>query len=498
MYVWLSVGMYVWLSVGMYVWLSVGGLTAVIYTDTLQAVILLIGATILAIIVLVDVGGWYQFMAKYAHAASNLTLSSPGNYTCGLPRQDYKHIWRNAVTGDIPWTGAVFGLTVNGLRNWCMDQIMVQRCLSAKNISHSKGGCMFAAVLKLSPFFLWIIPGMISRIYFPDEVACSDPATCKAVCGNEAGCSNIAYPLLVLRKMPTGLKGIMLAALLSALMSSLTSIFNSASSMFTMDIWTRYRRRASQKELMVVGRVCVLVLIAFSIVWIPVIQSAQGGQLWTYLQTMASCVSPPFCWVFLLALFWKGTTEQGAFWGLVISTCVGLVRMVLEFVYPAPLCGSFEPDTRPLVLRKVHFFHFAIILSGVSIISIVGISLMTKPRPPEKLHRVTWWTRNDTTDPEDSESEVESEAENEEKSQSNTIETLNELAEPKRRSLRVYFYNWICGIDDTPKPKLTVEEKLIIKKKMKDIGEDPSSRKITAFVAVFVAAITTFLLGFFN
>ncbi|XP_059158991.1 sodium/glucose cotransporter 4-like [Physella acuta] len=474
------------------VYTVVGGLTAVIYTDTLQAVILLIGATILFVIALVDVGGWYQFMDKYAHAASNLTLSNPGNYTCGLPRQDYMHIWRDAVTGDIPWPGAVFGLTVLGLWNWCNDQIMVQRCLSAKNISHSKGGCIFAAALKISPFFLWIVPGMISRILFPDEVACADPATCKAVCGNEAGCSNIAYPLLVLRKMPTGLRGIMLAALLAAMMSTLTSIFNSASSMFTMDIWTRYRRRASQKELMVVGRVCVLVLVALSVVWIPVIQSSQGGQLWTYLQTIASCVSPPFCWVFLLALFWKRTTEQGAFWGLVISTCVGVVRMVLEFVYPAPLCGSFQPDTRPLVLKEVHFLHFAIILSGVSIISTVGISLLTTPRTPEKLHRVTWWTRNDTTDPEDSESQDNSGEEDKDRPESYIP------VEPRRRSLKVYLYNWICGIDDTPKPKLTVEEKLIIKKKMKDIGEDLFSRKITAFVAICVAAITTFLLGFFN
>ncbi|KAH9507885.1 Sodium/glucose cotransporter 4 [Bulinus truncatus] len=179
-------------------------------------------------------------MTQYARAASNLTLSDPVNYSCGMPRKDYQHIWRDAVTGDIPWPGAVFGLTTLGLWTWCNDQIMVQRCLSAKNVSHSKGGTVFAAGLKIFPFFLWIIPGMISRILFPDEVACADPTSCSKICGNSAGCSNIkAYPLLILRKMPQGLRGVMLAALLAALMSTLTSIFNSASSMVTMDIWRR-------------------------------------------------------------------------------------------------------------------------------------------------------------------------------------------------------------------------------------------------------------------
>ncbi|CAL1546247.1 unnamed protein product, partial [Lymnaea stagnalis] len=469
-----------------------GGLAAVIYTDTLQTIILLIGAAILFFITLADIGGWNEFMSLYANAASNMTLSDPVNRSCGLPRPDYMHIWRDAVTGDIPWPGAVFGLTTLGLWVWCTDQIMVQRCLSAKNISHSKGGSVFAAALKILPFFLWIVPGMISRILFPDEIACADPASCKAFCGNEAGCSNIAYPLLVIRRMPQGLRGIMLAALLAALMSSLTSIFNSASSMFTMDIWRRFRKRAPQAELMIVGRVCVLALIGLSVVWIPIMESSQGGQLWTYLQTISSCISPPWCWVFLLALFWKRTTEAGAFWGLIISQIVGLVRMVLEFAYAAPNCGSFEEDTRPTVLKEVHFLHFAIILSGVSIITTVVISLLTTPRPPEKIRRVTWWTRNDPLDPVETDSEddfgMEDEGDDVVKMKSRGL---------KKKGVGRVLYNWLCGIDDRPKPKLTMEEKLLIKKKMKDIGEDPKAQMISAVAAIVVAGITTFLLGFF-
>ncbi|KAH9507890.1 Sodium/glucose cotransporter 4 [Bulinus truncatus] len=367
------------------------------------------------------------------------------------------HIWRDAVTGDIPWPGAVFGLTTLGLWNWCNDQIMVQRCLSAKNISHSKGGTVFAAGLKIFPFFLWIIPGMISRVLFP------------------------------------GLRGIMLAALLAALMSTLTSVFNSASSMVTMDIWRRFRRRAPQQELMIVGRVCILVLIGLSVVWIPIMESSQGGQLWTYLQTISSCISPPWCCVFLLALFWKGTTEVGAFWGLVISTLVGLTRMVLEFVYTSPNCGSFEVDKRPSVLKEIHFLHFAIILSGVSIISTVVISLFTEKRPPEKLRRVTWWTRNDPMAPEETDSDDDLGAEDETHEANNNQDIKSE----KKRSCCRVMYNWLCGIDNKPKAKLTLEEKILIKRKMTDIGENPQAKFVSAIAAIIVATVTTFLFGFF-
>ncbi|KAL8598723.1 hypothetical protein ACOMHN_033287 [Nucella lapillus] len=464
-----------------------GGLAAVIYTDTLQTIILLIGAFILMTLSFMEVGGWSEMMELYSRAASNHTLADPANYSCGLPREDFMHIWRDPVTGDIPWTGAVFGLTTLGLWVWCTDQIMVQRCLSAKNLTHAKAGCVFGAILKILPFFLWIIPGMISRILFPDEIACASPERCEEVCGNKAGCTNIAYPLLVLRKMPSGLRGVMLAALLAALMSSLTSIFNSASSMFTMDIWRRFRAKATQHELMVVGRVCVLVEVGISILWLPILQASQSGQLWSYLQAMSSYTAPPWCVVFILSLFWTRTTEAGAFWGLMISLVVGVIRMGMDFALPAPLCGSQEEDVRPAILKDVHFLHFAIILTAVSTLSTVLISLCTTPRPPEKLRRVTWWTRNDTQDPEETESEDDFAEDEEEK-----------MHVPTKKTMGRRVYNWLCGIDDRPKPKLTPEQKEAVKRKMTSLKEDPASARLTAFLAVGTAIITTFLLGFFS
>ncbi|KAI8732395.1 sodium/glucose cotransporter 5 [Biomphalaria glabrata] len=145
-----------------------GGLAAVIYTDTLQSVVILIGAVVLFGITWSEVGTWDNLVTMYSQAIPNKTLEN-SNYTCGFPRKDFMHIWRDPVKGDIPWTGAAFGLTLIGIWFWCSDQIIVQRSLSARNMNHSKGGAVFASYLKVTPLFLWIIPGMISRILYPGQ-----------------------------------------------------------------------------------------------------------------------------------------------------------------------------------------------------------------------------------------------------------------------------------------------------------------------------------------
>ncbi|KAL3880040.1 hypothetical protein ACJMK2_032312 [Sinanodonta woodiana] len=416
-----------------------GGLTAVIYTDTIQTIILLIGAFVLMILGFHKVGGWNAMIAKYPYAAANYTLANTSVHACGLPREDFQRIFRDPKTGDIPWTGAIFGLSTIGIWVWCTDQLMVQRCLSAKNLTHAKAGSLMAAVLKILPFFLWIIPGMISRILFPDEIACADPVKCEEVCGNRAGCTNIAYPLFVLRMLPGGLRGLMLSALLAALMSSLTSIFNSASTMFTMDIWRRIRPHSKQRELMLVGRI------------------------------------------------------SGAFWGLMAGLATGLSRMVVDFMFPAPVCGSNDPDNRPAVLKEVHFLHFAIIISGVCALVTTVVSLFTKSRPPEKIRRLTFWTRNDPKEPDISDSEVDDDSEDE---NIQTVEGIPPIQSQK--SIPKRMYHWLCGISDKPRPKLTEDEKVLIRKKMTSISEKPFWKSLMNVLAIIVAIGTTFMLGFFN
>ncbi|XDB59021.1 hypothetical protein AB1E18_012426 [Capra hircus] len=288
-----------------------GGLAAVIYTDTLQTVIMLLGSFILTGFAFHEVGGYSAFVTKYMNAIP--TVTSYGNTTvkkeCYTPRADSFHIFRDPLKGDLPWPGLIFGLTIISLWYWCTDQVIVQRCLSAKNMSHVKAGCIMCGYMKLLPMFLMVMPGMISRILFTEKVACTVPSECEKYCGTKVGCTNIAYPTLVVELMPNGLRGLMLSVMLASLMSSLTSIFNSASTLFTMDIYTKIRKKASEKELMIAGRLFMLVLIGISIAWVPIVQSAQSGQLFDYIQSITSYLGPPIAAVFLLAIFCKRVNE---------------------------------------------------------------------------------------------------------------------------------------------------------------------------------------------
>ncbi|XP_062035910.1 sodium/myo-inositol cotransporter 2 isoform X2 [Lepus europaeus] len=336
------------------------------------------------------VGGMEGLQEKYFLALpSNLSENS----SCGLPREDAFHLFRDPLTSDLPWPGILFGMSIPSLWYWCTDQVIVQRSLAAKNLSHAKGGSLMAAYLKVLPLFIMVFPGMVSRILFPDQVACADPEICQRVCNNPSGCSDIAYPKLVLELLPTGLRGLMMAVMVAALMSSLTSIFNSASTIFTMDLWNHVRPRASEKELMIVGRVFVLLLVLVSVLWIPVVQASQGGQLFVYIQAISSYLQPPVAMVFVLGCFWKRANEKGAFWGLVLGLLLGFIRLILDFIYVEPACH--QPDERPSVVKNVHYLYFSMILSSVTVLTVTVMSLLTEPPSKEMISRLTWFTRGD-------------------------------------------------------------------------------------------------------
>ncbi|KAG9483003.1 hypothetical protein GDO78_009111, partial [Eleutherodactylus coqui] len=283
-----------------------GGLAAVIYTDTVQTVIMVVGAFILMFISL-DKVGWYTGLEeKYMVAIPKVIVP---NTTCHLPRSDAFHMLRDPITGDLPWPGLIFGLTILATWVWCTDQVIVQRSLSAKNLSHAKGGSVIGGYLKILPMFFVVIPGMISRALYPDEIGCVDPEECRRACDIAVSCSNTAYPKLVITLMPVGLKGLMIAVIMAALMSSLTSIFNSASTIFTLDIWLRIRKNAKEQEIMIVGRVFIVILVVISILWIPIIQAANSGLLFDYMQSVTSYLSPPVTSIFVLAIFVKRVNE---------------------------------------------------------------------------------------------------------------------------------------------------------------------------------------------
>ncbi|NXQ10763.1 SC5A9 protein, partial [Peucedramus taeniatus] len=470
-----------------------GGLTAVIYTDVLQTLIMVLGALVLMFIGFEKVG-WYEGLKeKYSTAIPKITVP---NTDCHLPRADAFHLFRDPITGDLPWPGLVFGLTVVALWCWCTDQVMVQRSLSAKNLSHAKGGSVLAGYLKLFPVFFLVMPGMISRALFPDEVACVDPEICKRICGTAVGCSNIAYPKLVIELMPDGLRGLMIAVMMAALMSSLTSVFNSSSTLFVVDIWKRVRRQASEKELMIVGRVFTLILVVISILWIPMVQSANSGKLFDYIQSIGSFLCPPIATLFILAIFCKRVNEPGAFWGLVAGLAAGLVRMIMEFTYSAPACG--EEDKRPAVIKDVHYLYFALILFAITAIVIILVSLCTPPIPEEKLDGLMWWTRHKKAPPLENSEAAQPDPEQSEKDLVEAAASDDKEETAARYPWWKMMYMWLCGLPTGPTPTLSQEERAALEHKLTSLEEKPQWRIVCDISAILLMALNIFLWAYFG
>ncbi|MBN3298279.1 SC5A3 protein, partial [Amia calva] len=372
-----------------------GGLVAVIYTDTLQAFLMISGAFILMVISLVEVGGLEGVREKYMQATPNVTeiqIQYNLTYTnsCRIhPKPHSLKLLRDPMDEDIPWPGFLLGQTPASIWYWCADQVIVQRVLAAKNIMHAKGATLMAGFLKILPMFIIVIPGMISRILYADELVCISPEHCLQVCGSKAGCSNIAYPRLVMNILPVGLRGLMMAVMIAALMSDLDSIFNSASTIFTLDIYKMIRKYASSKELMIVGRLFVLFMVAISIAWVPVIIEMQGGQMYLYIQEVADYLTPPVAAVFLLGIFWKRCNETGAFYGAMVGFVLGATRLILAFVYREPPCN--QPDNRPSFIKDIHYMYVAAGLFWITGTLAVVISLCTPPPSKEQIRNTTIW-----------------------------------------------------------------------------------------------------------
>uniref|UniRef100_A0A673WM86 Sodium/glucose cotransporter 1 n=1 Tax=Salmo trutta TaxID=8032 RepID=A0A673WM86_SALTR len=459
-----------------------GGLAAVIYTDTLQTIIMVVGSFILMGYAFNKLGGYENFQERYMMAMPTLTGVNISK-RCYTPRPDSFHIFRDAVTGDLPWPGLVFGLTIQATWYWCTDQVIVQRCLSAKSLSHVKAGCILCGYLKLLPMFVMVFPGMISRILYPDEVACVDPDECQTYCGASVGCTNIAYPKLVVDLMPNGLRGLMLSVMMASLMSSLTSIFNSASTLFTMDIYTKIRSSASEKELMIAGRVFILVLIGVSIAWIPVVQSAQSGQLFDYIQSITSYLTPPIAATFMLAIFCKRVNEPGVFYGLMIGLAIGLSRMIAEFAYGTGSCVA--PTNCPEIICGVHYLYFSIILFCISCLVILTISLMTKPiedkhcmseRKPR--HEVKGIVRRAQTGL----CRV-------------TVLGKEPTEEPGCCKKAVLSF---CGLENSNAPNLSAEEQAELQRKLTDTSEKPLWRNVVNANGIILLCVCVFFHGFYG
>ncbi|XP_045173428.2 sodium/glucose cotransporter 4-like [Mercenaria mercenaria] len=493
LFIQLSMGWNMYLSVAVLlvvtgIFTILGGLAAVIYTDTFQTGIMLIGSIVLTVLSFKEIGGFANFYPMYMNAT---TAVRDTNSTCGLPREDAFHILRHPVTSDIPWLGTTLHILFGCLWYFCCDQVIVQRSLAAKTLPHAKAGSLVSGYLKILPMFIMIMPGMISRILYPDAVACVVPEECIKHCGNPVGCSNIAYPKLVLELLPTGLRGLLVAVMLSAIMSSLTSIFNSSSTLFTMDIWPRIRKRASERELLIVGRVFILLLCALSILWIPLVKSSKSGQLFIYIQAVQGYLGVPLGPLFIFAIFWHRMSEQAAFWSLAIGHLCGIIRMVLDFSMPAPGCD--EPETRPAVLYKVHFTYFGILSFVITSLSIVIISYFTTSS--NKIQGLTWWTRRN--DIEENENDVLPENNVVSFEQGEAIETGEDQGPTKQLKFITLLYQ-VCGV---PQKAVTVKninmetESVYKEHFMKETSFWKNLLDMNAFIGVLVVV---FLIGYYH
>lgn len=331
-----------------------GGMHAVAYTEALQAIVLLLGATLLTVLGLVEVGGWGNLVASVPAEKLNMfpPLSDP----------------------NFPWAGILFASPIVGIWYWCTDQYIVQRCLIAKNEQEARRGTIFAAYLKLFPFFIFLIPGLIA-------------AALAAQGKLQMESTDQAFPALVSTLLPSGLKGLIAGGLLAALMSSLASVFNSSSTLFTMDIYTKLKPQASQKELVSVGRVATTVVVLLGILWIP-IMSGISGVLYQYLQSVQSYLAPPIAAVFLLGVFVKRINAKGAITTLIVGFLLGMVRIFLELSKDS--LSGFLYD-----FATMNFLYFCIALFVFSILLLIIVSLLTEKPSEEQLKGLTFGTTNE-------------------------------------------------------------------------------------------------------
>jgi SSS family solute:Na+ symporter len=347
-----------------------GGLRAVVYTDTVQTVILLIGSFFITYFGLSKLGGWGELQALCRDNAEKFAL------------------WRPNTDPDFPWLGILIASPIIGIWYWCTDQYIVQRALSAKNLRNARRGALWGSFLKVWPVMIFIVPGLIGYALHQKGLI---TIPMKMTNGQEALDGDKVFAVMVSSLLPAGLRGLVVAGLLAALMSSLSSLFNSCASLFTVDIYEKINPKASERHLVTVGRIATLVVVVMGIIWIPVMQRVSQGGLYKYLQDTQSYLAPPITAVFLLGLFFKRINGHGAVAGLTIGFIAGMSKLTLQ-----ALTGGSDPYiTSPDWLVSVGQYNF-LFASGwlllISIITIVGVSLLTAPLKYEQIADLTYAT----------------------------------------------------------------------------------------------------------
>jgi SSS family solute:Na+ symporter len=372
----------------------VGGMRAVAYTEAVQTFILIAGSLLLTLFGLRALGGWSELRAALDPDMFNLwkpVLPAGVDGTWAPVKESGRMAWY--FNTNYPWPGMLLCAPIIGLWYWCTDQYIVQRTLIAPNEQEARRGTIFAAFLKLLPVFIFIIPGMIAV-----ALARSGKAPGLAGLVDSSGmpipaASQAAFPLLIQEVMPVGLRGIVVAGLLAALMSSLAGVFNASATLFTIDFYQRFRPRASQAQLVWIGRAATMLMVLIALVWIPVIQGARG--LYEYLQGIQAYLAPPIFAVFFFGVFMKRLNAAGCLAALIIGFALGVLRLIVDTPVTLQAAGyesGYAEGTWLWIINNIYFQYYSLLIFLVSTAVLIGVSYATAPPDERQLTGLTYGT----------------------------------------------------------------------------------------------------------
>jgi len=371
-----------------------GGMRAVAYTEALQTLILVLGSALLTVFGLSKLGGWGELRAVLDPDMFNLwkPLVPAGMEGTWAPVKEAGRVaWY--FNTNYPWVGMLFCAPIIGLWYWCTDQYIVQRALAAPNEREARRGSIFASALKLLPVFIFIIPGMIALALAKSgkvaELAAMVGPDGKAIPLVAQG----AFPMMVKYVLPVGVRGLVVAGLLAALMSSLAGVFNASSTLFTMDFYQKIHPGASQHQLVWIGRVATTVMVLVGLLWIPVIQGARG--LYEYLQGVQSYLAPPIFTVFFLGVFMKRLNAKGCLSALVVGFVLGVFRLAVDTPVSLRLAGyeqGYTPGSFLWIVNNIYFQYYSLFIFLVSVGVMVGVSYLTAAPAYAQLEGLTFGT----------------------------------------------------------------------------------------------------------
>ncbi len=351
-----------------------GGMKSVLYTSVLQTPILLLGSLIILVLGLKELGGWDEMIK----ICSSVEVNEYGDTMTNLIRSN--------DDPQYPWLGALIGSAIIGFWYWCTDQFIVQRVLSGKNEKEARRGTIFGAYLKLLPVFLFLIPGMIA-LALHWKTGNFLPLMESGVANSDA-----AFPTLVAKLLPAGVKGLIVCGILAALMSSLASLFNSSSALFTIDFYQRFNPKADPKKVVRIGQIATIVVVVLGILWIPVMRS-MGDVLYKYLQEVQSVLAPGIAAAFLMGVLWKRASALGGMWGLIAGLVIGLTRLGAKIYYDnAAIMPGSEGNPFKWMFYDTNWLFFCGWMLVFCLIVVWVVSLVTPAPSKEKIQGLVFGT----------------------------------------------------------------------------------------------------------